>query len=151
MICAMNNLLSGRRGSKATGKIVLDNAPNVTHAMGMKTTLAQQVVEGLRIDVDRDVVRVNDGADCWLCSRTEWDAAIDRLSKLAAIEDCSDFDGSKLAYDRLCSEVGGPIASVIGSSNGDFRPLVREAVSLGWIDVETAMSAYGVALPGKIG
>ena len=110
-------------------------------------TMAAQAVMGLDVTHDGNVTRVRDAADVWLCWTDEWRDALDRLDAMPAITspDGHEFECAAEAYGRLCGEVRGPVASVIGSSHGgDIGPLVREAVSLGMIEEETATSAYGV-------
>lgn len=108
--------------------------------------LAGQAVAGLRIVRDGDIVRVDDGADRWLCRGEEWDAALDRLGGAPAIESEDQDEARSEAYTLLCREVAGPIASVIGTSRGNFGPLVRDAVSVGLLEAGEARTAYGVAV-----
>jgi hypothetical protein len=101
---------------------------------------AEQATEGMDIRAAGGIVAINDGFDRWLCREDAYDARYDHLETLPAIDG---EEGQSDAYTELCG-VGGPIASVVGSSRGNWQQLVRDAVAAGLIDTDVAKSAYGI-------
>ncbi len=93
---------------------------------------AQQATHALKVDRADGIVRVRDGVDQWLAHHIDYDHAIERLSKLAPIDD----DGE--AYTELCDMVSETVASVVGMSRGNWRDLVTRALAADLIDADDA-------------
>lgn len=95
----------------------------------------EMAVRGLDVVRKAGMVRVRDGEDTWLCRARAWRAAEIALASRTA--DDSDESGSE-AYGLLCGKVRniGPIASINGTSKGQYETLVREAYEAELIDAD---------------
>lgn len=109
-------------------------------------TRAEQAVKGMDITTAGGIVMIDDGADRWLCHESDWDARYAELNTCAPYESGDANEDIIAAYDDLC-QIHGPVASVIGSSQGEYEALVQRAVAAGLIDQDTAQRGYGVRIP----
>lgn len=91
--------------------------------------LMDTVLRGIRVVSRGGVVRVDDGADTWLCWEREWDAMIERVRSGELQLPRGDEESEAEAYGRICHATRGPVLTAIGSSRGsdEERDALRSA------------------------
>lgn len=94
-------------------------------------------VQDLDVTVRSGIVRVRDGQDTWLCEHEGWLIVANQLESRE--QHPADVGGAE-AYSLLCRKVASvsPVASLNGTSRGDWRPIVEMANEAGLIDADDA-------------